>query len=457
MASSRKSQTKFSSAIQRGVADVLSRAGVRADQTLQLALSGGMDSMALLSVLAGLRERFGFALRAHHVHHGLSPNADEWAAFCAARCASLEVPLSVSRVSVQPAAGEGWEAAARRERQGALASEAADWRVSAHHLDDQAETVMFRLLRGAGVHGAAAMRAIDMLPSGGGRLRPLLAFSRGQILAFAQAESLAWVEDESNTDPRFSRNFLRHSVMPAMGERWPSAATTLARAAANFDEAAGLLDELAVQDAEACGRPWSRDVMRGMSAARLANLLRWRMRALSLPVPDQARLHEAIRQVQSCANDRPLTLPLGGAVLHAYREVVWVSPTYPDLPEDGVLWPGEAVAWGEGVVEAVAVVGAGVSQARLAQATRCEIMARWPGCRVALVGRPRKDVRSLSQGAGLAPVDRDRVPILRVDGQVAWIAGLGVAGTFACRAGEAGWRFVWRRPEAYSADGVALL
>lgn len=456
MASSRTSQTKLA-AIPRGVADVLTRAGVRAGQTVQLALSGGLDSMLLLTVLAGLRERAGFDLRAHHVHHGLSPHADDWAALCAARCDALDVPLTITPVRVQPEPGEGWEAAARRVRHGALAAEAAQWRVSAHHLDDQAETVMFRLLRGAGVHGAAAMRAIEPAPGGGGRLRPLLAFSRAQILAAAQAEGLQWVDDESNADPRFSRNYLRHTVMPAMSARWPSAALTLARAAANFDEAAGLLDELAVQDATACGLPWSREVMRGMRAPRLANLLRWRLRALDLPLPDQARLHEAMRQLQSCTHDRPLMLPLGGAFLHAYREVVWLSPTYPELPEDGVPWQGAATPWGEGVVEAGPVVGAGVSQARLAQAARCEIMARWPGCKVALVGRPRKDVRSLSQGAGLAPVDRDRVPILRVDGEVAWIAGLGVANAFACRAGEPGLQFGWRRPEAYSADGVALL
>ncbi|WP_230411757.1 tRNA lysidine(34) synthetase TilS [Denitromonas iodatirespirans] len=450
-------RTKRQAAIPRGVAGVIAEAGVRPGQTLQLALSGGVDSMLLLKVLAGLRERFGFVLRAHHVHHGLSPNADHWAAFCEACCTALKVPLTVSRVHVQPEAGEGWEAAARRLRHAALASEVADWQVSAHHLDDQAETVLFRLLRGAGVHGAAAMRAIEPAVAGGGRLRPLLAFSRAQIEAAANAEALSWVEDESNADPRFSRNYLRHSVMPAITARWPSAATTLARAAGNFDEAAGLLDELAVQDAEACGWPWSRSAIRALSGPRLANLLRWRLRALALPVPDQARLHEAMRQLQSCSHERPLMLPLGGAVLHAYREVVWLSPTYPPLPEDGVPWQGGAVAWGEGVVEAVPTVGAGVSQARLAEAARCEIMARWPGCRVALVGRPRKDVRSLSQGASLAPVDRDRVPILRVDGQVAWIAGLGVAAVFACRGDEPGWQFAWRRPAAYSADGVAVL
>ena len=97
-----------------------------------------MDSIVLLSVLAGLRERFGFVLRAPHVHHGLSPNADDWAAFCAIRCSELEVPLSVTHVNVQPAAGEGWEAAARRERQGALPSQAAAWRVSSPPMGDAA-------------------------------------------------------------------------------------------------------------------------------------------------------------------------------------------------------------------------------------------------------------------------------------------------------------------------------
>ena len=293
MASSRTPPADPLSAIRARVAEVLSAAQVGSGTALLLGFSGGLDSTVLLHVLSSLRQRFSFGLVAHHVHHGLSPHADVWAAACAQHCAALGVPLAVARITVESRPGEGWEAAARRLRHAAWAEQPAHWWVTAHHRDDQAETVLFRLCRGAGVHGAAAMRAIDPRAGQPGRLRPLLGVSRAALATAATAAGLCWVEDESNADPRFTRNFLRHAVMPGLRERFLAVDETLARAAGHFAEASGLLDELAAEDDARCGAPWSRTTVRGLSAARLANLVRWRLRVLALPMPDEARLAAA--------------------------------------------------------------------------------------------------------------------------------------------------------------------
>ncbi len=460
MASSRTQRPADAlAAIRERVADVLAEAAVAPGQCLLLGLSGGLDSIVLLHALAPLRERFSFRLQAHHVHHGLSPNADAWAAHCAQQCAVLEVPLAVTRVHVEPLGKEGWEAAARRLRHAAWMDAPADWWVTAHHRDDQAESVLFRLFRGAGVHGAAAMARVDAGHGRPGRLRPLLALSRAQLEQAARAAGLDWVEDESNAELRFSRNFLRHAVLPRIRERFAGVDQTLARAAGRFAEAAQLLDELAAQDAVVCGeRPMARAALRALSPARQANLLRWQLGRMHLAMPDEARLHEALRQFNHCGLDHPLCLPLGAAVLHAYRDHAWLTPVLPAVPASPVRWaPETPQPWGEGRIVVREAVGQGVDAARIEQASACELRARWPGCRVALPGRPPKEVRKLAQACGWSPVARDRLPILCVDGVVAWMAGVGVAAGFECSPGAPGWVLAWERPAVYSASGETLL
>jgi len=445
-------------AIRERVAGVLAAAPVVPGQRLLLGYSGGLDSTVLLHALASLRGRFSFALQVHHVHHGLSPNADAWAAHCEQVCMSLEVPLRVVRVNVEPANGEGVEAAARRMRHAAWADAFADWWVTAHHRDDQAETLLFRLCRGAGVDGAAAMAPIERLPDRPGRLRPLLGCGRAELLSAATAAKLAWVEDESNADPRFSRNFLRHEVMPVLRTRFPAVDVAFARAATHFGEAAELLDALAQIDAGACGeRPMSAAALRVLAPARQANLLRWQLRRMDLTMPDETRLTEALRQLNTCDPARPLSLALGSAVLQVYRDQAWLTPPLPALPPAPAPWaPDQSLAWGEGCIEACDTVGEGLARSALADAV-CHMRLRWPGCRLALPGRPGKEVRQLGQELGLPPALRDRLPILVVDGRVAWMAGVGVAAGFACPPGEAGVALHWVLPARYSASGEAAL
>lgn len=296
-----------------------------AHETLCVGLSGGCDSVVLLHLLSRLG--LGARLSALHVHHGLSPHADAWEAFCERYCDELGLPLLVQRVTVPAATGSGLEAAARQARYAAFAEAPADCLFLAQHGGDQAETLLLNLLRGCGVTGAAAM-PVERQSSGRRLLRPLLGESRADIEAYARRQALRWVEDESNENAAFTRNYLRHQVMPVIGKRFPAAETALRRAAANFGEAAELLDDLAAADwnAVAEGDTARLAGLRALSPARLKNLLRYRLRLLGWQVPVADRLDEFARQLLSAAPDRHPELLLDeGRMRSARGHLHWLS------------------------------------------------------------------------------------------------------------------------------------
>ena len=288
-------------------------------------LSGGCDSLALLHLLAGLG--LGERLQALHVHHGLSANAGRWAEFCADHCRRLGVAFTLERVTVDRASGLGPEAAARAARYAAFARCPADVLLLGHHQGDQAETVLFNLLRGAGVAGAAAIpgeRRAGQLCI----LRPLLAVSRGEIEAWARVHGLAWITDESNEDTGLTRNFLRHDVLPLLASRFPGVERNLARAAANFAEADALLGELARSDwhVAADGEALRLAKLRELSLPRLKNLLRYRLRELGWHAPAAARLEEFACQLQTAGADRHPALELDEGRMVAGRGLLrWLA------------------------------------------------------------------------------------------------------------------------------------
>lgn len=287
-------------------------------ESLCVGLSGGCDSVVLLHLLSRL-PRQG-RLSAIHVHHGLSPNADAWAEFCVALCASLGLPLILRRVAVDRDSGSGLEAAAREARYQAFSAVDADCLMLAHHRGDQAETMLFNLLRGTGVVGAAGMRPERALGSLR-LLRPLLAVSRSEIESYAQAHDLRWIDDESNQDISLSRNFLRHRVLTVASQHFPAAEAALAQAAANFAEAGQLLDELAEADwLVAADHETARlDALRRLSLPRLKNLLRHHLRVLGWRAPVAARLDEFARQLHAAGPDRHPELLLPEGVMRAGR------------------------------------------------------------------------------------------------------------------------------------------
>lgn len=298
---------------------------VRAGEHVVVGLSGGVDSVVLLHALAAQCSATGraFRLSALHVHHGISPNADRWAAFCADHARQLGVPYAQAHVEVERAAPDGLEAAARRARHAVFDAVAADWIMLAHHRDDQAETLLFNLLRGTGIAGAAAMRARS-----GRLLRPFLAIGRSEIERYAGAHALAWCEDESNADIRHSRNFLRHRILAPLVQRFPAAARNLAAATARFAEARDLLDDLARLDlGEDSGDfPLSLEKLRELAESRARNVLRYLLVQRAVPIPSEARLREALRQMLTAGADRHPALVLGAYRLLRRRGRIYLEP-----------------------------------------------------------------------------------------------------------------------------------
>lgn len=210
-----------------------------------IAYSGGVDSHVLLDVCVRLRSELNLELKVIHVNHGLSSNASRWRRHCEAVCKQYGVPLHAEKVSIAPLKGESLEAAARDARYGVFSRlmQPGHLLLTAQHQEDQAETFLLQMLRGAGIKGLASMPAIKPF-AGGQHMRPLLSHTKQSILQYAHQQSLRWVEDDSNSDMRFARNFIRQSVLPVLQRRWPKVSSTIARSAAHCADSAALLNEI---------------------------------------------------------------------------------------------------------------------------------------------------------------------------------------------------------------------
>ena len=289
--------------------------GRRATNKLRICIgfSGGLDSTVLLQVLAEARQSTVFSLSALHVHHGLSPNADIWARNCRAACHRLNIPFRLRRVAVVRAARTSLEEEARRARYAAMANTRADVIALAHHADDQAETVLLQLLRGAGPKGLAGMASVKPLGFGSEQRplvwRPLLAYTRAELLCYAVDQGLSWIDDESNLDIRFKRNFVRAEVMPVLARGFPSPVATLARAARHLAESAELADMLADMDLARAHLPSGLDVdaLKMLPDIRLKNVLRRWLDVHQLRQPSEARLSALLRALRQSSNDTRLT------------------------------------------------------------------------------------------------------------------------------------------------------
>jgi len=256
-----------------------------------LAYSGGADSTALLAAMAALRARLRLELRAVHVNHRLQPAAAKMARAARASARRLGVTCRVLLTPVKPARGASPEAAARAARYAALhaALRQGEWLLLAQHQDDQAETLLLQLLRGAGVAGLAAMPA-----RAGVLLRPLLDVPREHLLAYLRRRALAWTDDPSNAEERYDRNYLRLRVLPLLRARWPGLGLTLGRSAALAAEAQGLLAQAADLQLRPAwdGAALRVSVLRRLGTAQRRNALRRWLDLQGIPMPDQRRLQE---------------------------------------------------------------------------------------------------------------------------------------------------------------------
>lgn len=398
--------------------------------------SGGLDSTALLAALVAAEPEQ--PVLAIHVNHGLSPQADNWQRHCEDLCRQWRVECRVEKVAVR-SAGHGLEDAARAARYRAFQAhmEEGDVLLLGHHRDDQAETLLFRLMRGAGPRGLGAI--VAQRPFGKGRLvRPLLDFSREALEAYARDAGLVWITDESNRDESFDRNFLRHQVMPLLEKRWPDFGARWARSAEACQEAEQLNRDLAALDLEHCGeRPerlgWSvdRNSLVNLPDYRRNNLLRHWATALDLPVMERKHLEEIEKQLFAPAPSPGATVEWSGASLRTYRERLFLLPPLPPRPDRDrapLAWTGqEELTLPDGSRLSAEPAEAGLK----VPLGRAEVQWRKGGERCKPAGRARSQtLKKLLQEFGLEPWLRDGVPLIYLDGQLAAVGDLWVCSEF---------------------------
>ncbi|WP_419711754.1 tRNA lysidine(34) synthetase TilS [Pseudomonas sp. NFX224] len=379
-----------------------------------IAFSGGLDSTVLLHLLAHLAKAQPLPpLCAIHVHHGLQAAADAWPDHCRSQCEALGISLRVVRVQVQP--GASLERAAREARYAAFNqfTQANEVLLTAQHRDDQAETLLFRLLRGAGVRGLSGMPR--QRPLGGGHLlRPLLDVTRAELEAYASENHLSWIEDPSNQDRQYSRNYLRHQVFPVLSERWPQAMATMARSAAHLSEAQGLLDDLAQIDLSQAGTPSDFDwlglpslelaALAKLSAARQRNALsHWLEPRTRLPVSDHWSGWEDLRDATGDA--RPIWRLADGELHRAGGRIWWSSGGWLKPLVAAGHWPDPALPLAlpdNGVVTLTGQIPDGPLQIRYREGG--EVMD--------LPGRGHRDLKRLLNERGVPQFVRGRLPLL---------------------------------------------
>jgi tRNA(Ile)-lysidine synthase len=411
-----------------------------------VALSGGRDSVVLLDALAAMRDP---RMRgAAHVHHGLSPNADAWAASCYELCRERAVALSVRRVDVPRAPQTSLESEARHARYAALADAARAFGANvvalAHHRDDQAETLLLQLLRGAGPRGLAAMPAMRDDSRGVRWWRPLLDVPRADIDAYAKQRGLAWVDDESNLSTHHARNAVRITVMPALRAVSGNPGATLARAAALQAEYARLADDLAAVDARDAydGATLSQPALHRMDDHRARNLLRWFLHERGLPAPSSARLHAMLAQLRGSRLDATTRLLHAGWEIGVYRGRIHVHAPGPAPFE--VAWDGASdLELAHGVLRIARSDGDGIDAQRIAGAAM-RIRSRRGGERFQLAGnRPRRALKSILQEAGVAPWERASLPRVMSGEEVVAVPGIGVDARWQAPAGARGIVLTW--------------
>lgn len=415
-----------------------------------VALSGGSDSVVLLHALAALRTG-SWTLSAHHVHHGLSPNADAWVTHCEALCAALSVPLTVARVSVDVDAGTGVEAACRDARFASLDQVDADIVVLAHHALDQAETLLLQLLRGSGPTGMAAM------PAAAGRyLRPLLAVPKFALLSYAQKHQLLWVDDESNSNNRFSRNRLRNTVWPVLVDAFPAAETTLSRAAQLQAEASSLLDDLAALDASSCimDNALLLDNFSAFKAPRRANLLRFWLLENGIGPLAADTLREWLKQLASEAAIQAIELRGGkyeGAIRVYRRRAYVVADVRHWQP---ARWTGESLLSlksGEhsaGQIEFLSV-STTTEVARVfrppSPGENWQVRSRLEGDGIAMSERSgHVALKNIFQQANIPPWLRGTWPLLTCDDEIVAVVGIAIAKAFTVPSGQPGLVCGWK-------------
>ena len=429
-------------AFERALGAILARVSASVGR-IAVAYSGGLDSAALLHLSSAYARAHGLELIAFHIHHGLSKNADHWLLHCEAECAALSVRFEASRIRIGAKKRDGVEQAARTRRYAALGELCRRHEVhvllTAHHQDDQAETVLLQLLRGAGVAGLSGMATLNDASTLLGNAapvmaRPLLAMTRAELEKFVARHGIRHVEDESNEDTRYSRNALRHKVAPVLEEHFPGYQRCLARAAEHAQAAQRLLEELAALDWQACGGGERMDLarFRGLGDDRQDNLLRYWFSRHGVRMPSTAWLLEVKTQLLDACDDAQVRVVHPDCEVRRHRGKAFLIPRE-DIERTSAMphvfrWKGEpSIAFHRfGGTLYFDSSEAGVD-AKWLSAQNLELRHRQGGERLKLgADRPTRSLKQHYQALDIPVWERQRMPVVLAGGRLIFAAGIGM-------------------------------
>lgn len=409
------------------------------DKTYWIAFSGGLDSHVLLSLCAALRTEHSLSLRAIHLNHRVSPFADEWAAHCARVCAALNIDYV--EATLAPASSVvNLEESLRQQRYAVFAQHihANDVLLTAHHQDDQAETLLVQLLRGAGPKGLAAMPRIKSFAKGT-HARPLLDVPRTALQQYAETQGLRWIDDESNANQAFTRNFLRHDILPRLGARWPTVQATLSRSASHCAEAQVLLESFA---ATACEQTKG-SVEGTLSVARLNEynpaqqrlILRTWIEQRGFPLPDTRKLETIQQTVLTAAWDRLPTVRWQGTALRRYRDDLYLMLPMPaHHPDQTYAWDLQTPLCLNGIGQLYA---SPVKEGGLTPALQTvTVRFRQGGEILHLDKRGRHTLKNLFHEWNVLPWLRDRLPLIFSGDRLVCVPGYFVDKDYEAVGGE---------------------
>ena len=414
-------------------------------KSMTVALSGGVDSVVLLHLLYQLQKRQNFTLKASHVHHGLSKNADKWVQFCEKLCTKLSIPLKVHHIKLPQKKSLGIEGEARQLRYEKLLKSKTDLVVLAHHEDDQAETFLLQLIRGAGVKGLSSMAHFDYSR----RLwRPLLNTSRTEIESYAKKHQLKWIEDESNLNIDFDRNFIRSKVLPILKNRFNHIIKVISRSSTHLAEAQHLLDDLAKIDLKNCLKSGNYrqkikvNTLDKLSNYRAKNVLRYWLELNDQLMPSKDLLDELLRQVLTAKKDATIKIQLSKDYeIRRYKDEIYIVRKFlKDQKNYEIIWAGESeiILPNGQKLTFKKVKGRGISLSKI-RGKKFIISNRKGGEFFKPDSkRPTKKIKQLLQESDLPPWERESLPLIFIGDELVFVPNFGIDIKFQAKPKDVG-------------------
>ena len=384
-----------------------------------VAFSGGLDSSVLLHALVNIltEEKNEVPIFAIHIDHGLQLESSSWVELCRKTAADFGVEFQSIKVNVQLKSGKGPEASARDARYSALCTEICDddWLLTAHHREDQAETLLLNLIRGSGPAGVAGISRIRRFGAGW-LARPMLNVDQADLQSYANDNGFRWIEDPSNTDRRFDRNFLRHEIMPRLKSRWSDITARLQRSAVHAGDASQLLIELAEIDLKNLSSIPARipiDQLTDLPVGRQRNVIRFALRNQGLSTPTTAQLNRVIHEVILAREDAQPLVTWPGVVVRRYRNSLYLMPESLTATIESTPILGNELLLGHGLGRLSFELKANIGLSKELFDNGLTVKARIGGERISPLGQSHtRELKKLLQEEGIVPWMRDRLPLI---------------------------------------------